>query len=173
MLTLLLTPRVFRRVHRCPLQRDASVVRGGCAGPGFESPWGRQPSPRLRLAGQPRRVESRTAGMRIAAHGDRGGAPARGFDDRSAAQGEGATRSVECGAPRAVGPSQSPLVRRSPGEGGWGRPPSPRPRRAGQPREDVSAERAILHTLLSPGRIFCAGRGRILGWPTPKAIPGA
>ena len=44
MLTLLLTPRVFRRVHRCPLQRDASVVRGGCAGPGFESPWGRHRS---------------------------------------------------------------------------------------------------------------------------------
>jgi len=62
-------------------------------------------------------------GMRIAAlGGDRGNAAAPGFDDRSEAQGEGATRSVECAAPRAVGPSQSP----------WGRQPSPSLRLAGR-----------------------------------------
>jgi len=66
--------------------------------------------------------------MRIAAGGgDSGGAAAPGFDDRSEAQGEGATRSVECAAPGAVGPSQSP----------WGRQPPPSLRLAGQGNPDL------------------------------------
>ena len=42
--TLLRHPAKGGRVHRCPLQRYASVFRGGCAEPGFESPWGRHRS---------------------------------------------------------------------------------------------------------------------------------